>query len=150
MKFLLVTMISVFLTFLTACDPSAQGFSLPAGDPEAGKIVYTTMQCNSCHKLPGIDQLPATDESTISVNLGGKVSKTKTYGELITSVINPSHRIARRWELQNTDDAGKSSMRNYNEVMTVSELVDLVTFLKSKYELKSYPQTVYPYYVYPG
>lgn len=41
-------------------------------------------------------------------------------------------------------------MEYYNQVMTVEELIDLVTFLKSKYKFKSYSETAYPYYIYPG
>ena len=146
MKVLLMTMVGVFAIFLVGCDSDARGFSLPAGDADAGKIVYTTMQCHSCHKLPNIDQLPATDDNTISVKLGGKVSKTKTYGDLVTSVINPSHRIARRWEPQNIDAAGNSNMRNYNDVMTVNQLIDLVSFLESQYELRPYDHSRYQSY----
>jgi hypothetical protein len=137
------------MLFLFGCDSDARqarGFSLPSGNAEAGKIVYTTLQCHSCHTLPNIDQLPATDDSTISVKLGGKVSTSKTYGELVTSVINPSHRIARRYEPQNTDTAGQSKMRNYNDVMTVKQLIDLVSFLESQYELQPYEHSRYQSY----
>jgi sulfur-oxidizing protein SoxX len=146
MKLLLLTVIGVFVMFLAGCDFIARGFSLPAGDVEAGKIVYTEMQCHSCHQLPNIAQLPATDGNTISVKLGGEVSKARTYGQLVTSVINPSHRISRRWEPQNSDAAGNSSMRNYNDVMTVKQLIDVVSFLESQYELRPYDHSRYQNY----
>lgn len=151
MKLILMTILCVSMSFLLGCDSdsrSARGFSLPAGDPDAGKIFYTSMQCNSCHTLPGIDQLPATDDSNISVSLGGKVRVIKTYGQLVTSVINPSHRIAHSHASQNTDAMGQSKMRSYNDVMSVTQLIDLVSFLESQYELKPYKpsryQTFYP------
>jgi hypothetical protein len=37
-------------------------------------------------------------------------------------------------------------MRNYNDVMTVQELVDLVTFLQAEYELEPYPNMKYRHY----
>ena len=38
-------------------------------------------------------------------------------------------------------------MTNYNDVMTVTQLADLVAFLQSHYELKDYEPTPYgPYY----
>jgi sulfur-oxidizing protein SoxX len=146
MKTLFTTVLAVFVLFLSGCDSDAQsarGFSLPKGDPDAGKIVYTNMQCNSCHKLAGIDQLPETEDNKISVQLGGKVSVKKTYGQLVASVINPSHRIAHRFDPQNTDATGQSKMRNYNDVMTVKQLIDLVSFLESNYELKPYKPSRY-------
>jgi hypothetical protein len=149
MKVILLTSICVSVLLLSGCDSGAQsprGFSLPVGDTDAGKTVYTTMRCNSCHILPNIDQLSGTEDSNISVKLGGKVSIRKTYGELVTSVINPSHRIAHRYEPANTDAMGGSNMRNYNDVMTVKQLIDLVSFLESQYELKPYRPSRYQVY----
>lgn len=37
-------------------------------------------------------------------------------------------------------------MRNYNDVMTISELVDLVAFLETHYELNPYLRTEYRMY----
>lgn len=143
MKTLLMTILSASVLLLTGCDSGALGFSLPEGDAVAGKVVYTTMQCHSCHQMDGIEQLPTADDNAISVKLGGKVSTMKTYGQLVTSVINPSHRIARGYEPQNTDSEGASMMSSYNDVMTVTQLVDLVSFLESQYELLPYERTRY-------
>ena len=63
---------------------------------------------------------------------------------------NPQqHRIAASLPADEyTTEEGESLMRNYNEVMTVQQLVDLVTYLKSEYELQPYPETrYYPYYL---
>ncbi len=37
-------------------------------------------------------------------------------------------------------------MKNYNAVMTVEQLIDVVTFLQSLYELDPYPRSNYPLY----
>ena len=71
--------------------------------------------------------------------LGGSVSHVKTCGELVTSIINPSHIIARTWPRQAVETNGKSAMRAYNDVMTVEQLVNLVTFLETEYELRTPP-----------
>ena len=68
---------------------------------------------------------------------GGKVTSIKTYAELVTSVINPSHKIAKGYASSSVQRAGTSLMRNYNDVMTVTELTDLVTFLQPP--LRAYP-----------
>jgi sulfur-oxidizing protein SoxX len=147
----------IILLSLMACDQSrlsSGGFSLPEGDPENGELVFFEMNCIQCHVLEGTDfngeEERLLENGGIAVKLGGEVTRVQSYEDLVTSIINPSHRIAKGYALDVVTQEGESAMAYYNEVMTVSELVDLVTFLKSKYELKSYPQTVYPYYVYPG
>jgi hypothetical protein len=39
-------------------------------------------------------------------------------------------------------------MKVYNEVMTVAQLIDIVTFLEEHYELPPHDPSVYPEYVY--
>ncbi|MBM7457154.1 mono/diheme cytochrome c family protein [Oceanisphaera litoralis] len=126
---------------LSGCDPSAKGFSLPPGDIAQGEQVFKDMQCLSCHTMEGYER-PEGDWE-LSVALGGQVKSLKTYGELVTSVINPSHRLAKVTDMSTIQVDGKSVMPVYNNLMTVSELIDLVTFLESKYELEPYEPTVY-------
>ena len=141
------------LALLSGCDAgpkSARGFSLPDGDIDKGREVFVELQCNACHYVGDVEQLAsgdADDEDRISVMLGGRVGSVKTYGELVTSVINPSHRLIRRYpEADVTDQIGQSLMRNYNDVMTVQQLVDVVAFLQSNYVLEPYDRTAYRVY----
>ncbi|ELR64801.1 cytochrome c family protein [Photobacterium marinum] len=130
---------------LTGCEDGPRGFSLPAGDPAKGQQVFLEMQCLSCHAMEGFER-PADSEDQLSVELGGKVQSLKTYAELVTSVINPSHQIAKGYNLKDVQISGQSVMPVYNDVMTVGQLVDLITFLESKYELEPYTQTKYLMY----
>ena len=75
--------------------------------------------------------------------LGGKVTKIKTDGDLVTSIINPSHKLAQGDRPGTTLGNGRSAMRNYNGIMSVQELIDLVEFLQSEYEV-----WVPDYYIY--
>lgn len=129
---------------LSGCDRSLQSFSLPVGDVARGEQVFMNMQCLSCHTLEGYER-PA-GEHELSIGLGGKVKGLKTYGELVTSVINPSHRLAQGYDRSTIQVEGESVMPVYNDVMTVTELVDLVTFLESHYELEPYEPTPYGSY----
>ncbi|MHA6964701.1 c-type cytochrome [Zobellella denitrificans] len=129
---------------LSGCDRSTKGFSLPVGDVARGEQVFMNMQCLSCHTMAGYER-PA-GEHELSISLGGKVKSLKTYGELVTSVINPSHRLAEGYDLSTIQAEGVSVMPVYNDVMTVTELVDLVTFLESHYELEPYEPTPYGSY----
>ena len=78
---------------LGACDEdkmmSERGFRLPDGDANAGRDTFIYMQCNQCHTVKGED-LPPIPGSEPYVELGGTVTHVRTYGELVTSIVNPS------------------------------------------------------------
>ena len=134
---------------LPGCSPdptSGQGFTLPPGDVAAGERAFTRLGCNACHEVAGRNDLRDDSTAQMSVPLGGPTPRISTYGELVTSIINPSHRIAEAAGEDVTDPAGDSRMRNYNDLMTVSELADLVAFLQAQYELELPRPTAYPPY----
>ncbi len=145
---LALLMLGALMITLTACDTgpnSPRGFSLPAGDAERGKQVFLYTGCLSCHSIEGVESDIAIELET-PVKLGGKVTRIKTYGELVTSVINPSHKIAKGYKPVNVQEEGVSKMRNYNDTLTVTQLIDLVTFLETHYELVAYDPTKYQTY----
>ena len=128
---------------MSSCNQQAQGFALPKGDIERGAMIYRSFSCNSCHSISNVEWQGGADD--LNIPLGGAVSTQKTYGELVTSVINPSHKIAPSYQ-QTTTDAGLSKMENYNEVMTVQELIDLIAYLQSEYDIVPPTTEYYPYY----
>lgn len=149
MKGLLTLVFSIFTLGLSGCDTgpkSGWGFTLPDGDADRGKAVFMEMYCTDCHKVVGNSDIPHPDDAEITVNIGGKTRVVKTYGQLVTSVINPSHRLAKGYDPAMIQEQGQSKMPNYNSVMTVQQLVDLVTFLQSQYELQPYTRSHYPIY----
>ena len=128
-------------------DPkSSAGFRLPDGDPVQGREVFLYMQCNQCHTIKGTELpvIPGADPAY--VELGGRVATVKTYGDLVTSVINPSHRLAPGYAKEKVSENGESNMYTYNRHMTIQELIDLVAFLQSHYDVVP-PQ--FDYRVYP-
>ncbi len=143
----------VVLLLMVGCQPSVdspRGFSLPEGDAELGQEVFVKYQCLACHSLQGM-----TDDTVISqlenpVKLGGESSKVVTYADLVTSIINPSHRIARGYPRQSVAPEGVSTMEVYNDVMTVTELVHLVSYLQGHYKLVPHRPINYNYYYLPG
>lgn len=141
----------VLPAFIMGCNTgpkSSRGFTLPDGDAVAGQETYERMNCHACHAISGVEQLqPSEGEPEISVPLGGEVTTIKTYGQLVTSIINPSHRFARGYTPEDVQaGTGESKMTVYNDRMTVSELIDIVAFVQSKYKLRPYEPTVYPPY----
>lgn len=135
---------------LGGCDRDArmseQGFRLPDGDAKTGREVFVYMQCTQCHSIKGEDfeELPGRDPPY--VELGGTVTQVKTYGQLVTAIINPSHELARGYAEEIVSENGESNMYNYNRHMTVQELVDLVMYLQPTYDVvvPKYRYRIYP------
>ena len=46
--------------------------------------------------------------------------------------------------MEAVETEGQSKMTNYNDILTVSQLIDLVAFLEAHYELEPYDPTEYP------
>ncbi len=145
-----LTAILVSLVALGGCDRetmmSEKGFRLPDGDAQAGREAFLYMQCHQCHTIEG-EEFPAIPGMEPPyVALGGKVSKVRTYGELVTSIINPSHKLVKGYAEQVVSEDRESRMYIYNQHMTVQELVDIVMFLQPYYDVvvPDYRYTVYP------
>lgn len=138
MKRTLALLVLAVITVVAACDRdpmSERGFRLPDGDPVAGREAFLYMQCNQCHTVAGEDlpEVPFSDPPY--VQLGGPVSRVKTYGELVTAIVNPSHSLARGYAEEVVSEDGESNMYNYNGYMTVQELTDIVRFLQPHYDV---------------
>lgn len=125
---------------------SERGFSLPEGNALAGREAFIYMHCHECHSIAG-EELPALAlaEPPI-VELGGTVTRVKTYGELVTAIINPSHKLARGYPLDVITNDGESKMPVYNGYMTVQELIDIVSYLQPHYDVfvPRYQYRIYP------
>ena len=139
----------VLVLILTAgCEPAAnRGLVLPEGDAVKGQETFVRLQCNACHRVKDVEMLDNEDGKAYSVTLGGQ--RNKDYAELVTSIINPSHRIAGHFRDDGTEITGQSPMANYNDVMTVTELVNLVEFLKEQYKVERIPHHRYSIYTHP-
>lgn len=151
MKYLIFGVFSFVILAIVSCDKgpdSPRGFSLPKGDVAKGKTVFLKYECLSCHFLEGVQQPDISNTDSILVRIGRKTTKVKTYAELVTAIINPSHEFSKGYALKLIQKEGKSLMKNFNDVMTVTELVDLVVFLQPHYELMPYFPTRYKYYGY--
>ena len=148
-RFTILTLLLALVVGLSGCDNertmSERGFRLPEGNAAAGRETFLYMHCNQCHTIEG-EELPAVPGFEPFVELGGAVTRVKSYGELVTAIINPSHKIAEGYPEDLVSEDGKSKMYNYNGFMTVQELTDIVMFLQSHYDVVP-PQ--FEYRVYP-
>ena len=140
-------LLAVILLVAAGCERdmmSERGFALPEGDPQSGEDAFLYMQCHQCHTIAGME-LPEIPGYEPFVELGGPVTRVKTYGQLVTAIINPSHKIAEGYAEGVVSEDGESKMYVYNRFMTVQELIDLVMFLQPHYDLVS-PTYSYPIY----
>lgn len=111
------------------------GLVLPPGDAAVGRLVFVKMQCNHCHMATselsqGID-LPVA--ATPAPLLNADVAK-KSQAELVTSILNPSHKIERKAAV--VTEGKLSPMGDFTHALTVRQLIDLVAFLQSAGETK--------------
>lgn len=110
--------------------PVAKGFALPEGNPQAGRVVFLRLQCNHCHMVSGPQakgvSMPVT--SLPAPLLNSEVAKEDP-GYLVTSIIAPSHTLAKGTE--GAKEGKLSPMGDYTRAMSVRELIDLVAFLRS-------------------
>jgi sulfur-oxidizing protein SoxX len=128
------------LLVIPSCQAPVNGFVLPPGDAIRGKQLFSNLHCNDCHSVG--EKVPwagSKDPSTPHVPLGGAVTKNKTYHELVTSIVHPSHKIAsiyEDWEdIRIPGNRSKMEVYSYNRIMTVEELIDLVAFLQEEYKM---------------
>ena len=136
------------LLVVTGCDSGgrAQGnIHLPEGDPEKGKAHFVSFGCINCHTIVGAE-LPESDGPLRIVLGSGSASRVQSYGDLVTSIVNPSHKLASRYRSNEVSEDGESLMTVYNDVMTVSQLTDLVAFLQQYYQRATRPGYQYRRY----
>lgn len=104
MKKCFACLVVLLLGALASCGPpekSASGFRLPDGNIEKGQKAFLDLKCNACHRVTGLDLEAPVASPPVPIPLGGAVPSPKTDGELVTSIINPSHKIHRgysRWK----------------------------------------------------
>jgi hypothetical protein len=133
--------LALLLSSCAAPERSGSGFRLPEGDVKAGQAAFLELQCNACHKVKGLDLPGPVADPPVPVALGGTVDYQPTDGRFLTSIINPSHKLARGYPKQQVESGGISRMADYSDVMTVRQMIDLVAFLHSRYEFV--PPTVH-------
>jgi L-cysteine S-thiosulfotransferase len=104
--------------------PQNWRFALPKGDPAKGRKVFEKFQCYFCHEVRGENFPFAGVDYGPELSQMGRMHPLEYFAE---SVTNPS-----AWESkQDRGPDGKSKMPEYNDRMTVQELIDLSAYLAS-------------------
>ena len=129
-----------FATLVAGCAYTPTfGFPVDQGDVNAGRQAFIDHRCHQCHTVSGVTLPPLAGAPPPILELGGPTAVVKSYAELATSIINPNHVISERYREQLLLDATvplESPMPMPNlDTMTVRQLIDLVAFLDSRYQL---------------
>lgn len=133
------------LLALSACSTfpdAAAGFHFPIekGDIAHGRDAFVRLGCPQCHTVAGVELADYRGQRFITMPLGGELYFAKTYGDLVTSIINPDHVISEVYlnQLPPEQRRRANTTPMYTELdMKVTELVDIVAFLNSRYSLLS-------------
>ena len=148
--FRLVLMAS-FASLLSGCNVGGEWqneIHLPAGDAARGEELFASVGCVSCHAVGDAAFEGSAVAEGVRVRLGSQTGRRMSYGQLVTSVVNPSHRLAPQYFSENITQEGESLMANYNDALTVTQLTDIVAFLETHYEDVLRPGFQYPSYEY--
>jgi hypothetical protein len=113
-------------------------FPIQDGDITRGREAFLQLGCPQCHVVSGVELPEYKGTRFISMPLGGELVFAKTYADIVTSIINPNHVISDRY--LNLLPAAQRSRANtspmyMNPNMKVTELIDIVAFLNSRYSL---------------
>ena len=109
--------------------PRGWKFTLPAGDPKAGREVFAKLECNKCHEIkPDFPrgERAAGDVGPELTGMGGH-HPAEYFAQ---SIIDPNAVIVAGPGFVGAD--GRSVMPDYRDSLTFTELVDLVAYLKSQ------------------
>lgn len=129
------------VAMLAAGCANTTGFRFPVqdGDIANGRQAFVDHRCHQCHTVAGVDLPSLAGESTVQLRLGGETTAVKSYRDLVGSIINPNHVISERYREQLRLDAEVPLVSPMPIVpidnMTVRQLIDIVTFLDSRYVL---------------
>ncbi|MGI9205298.1 MAG: hypothetical protein ACR2Q3_14880 [Woeseiaceae bacterium] len=120
-------------------------FPVEWGSITEGQATFVDLGCHQCHTVSGVDLVPYPDDSSVTLEIGGTILNAKTYAELVTSIINPNHVVSDEYlrTLPREMRGRAATIMPFNDQMTVTQLIDLVTFLNSRYVLMDGYSEVY-------
>jgi hypothetical protein len=108
--------------------PRGWKFTLPAGNPKAGREVFAKLECYKCHEVkPDFPrgERGAGDVGPELTGMGGH-HPAEYFAQ---SIVDPNAVILAGTGFVGAD--GRSVMPDYRDSLTFTELVDLVAYLKS-------------------
>ena len=108
--------------------PRGWKFTLPGGDPKAGREVFARLECNKCHEVKPDFPRGERGAGDVGPDLTGMGDRHPAE-YFAQSIIDPNAVIVAGTGFVGAD--GRSVMPDYRDSLTFTELVDLVAYLKS-------------------
>lgn len=109
---------------------------LPVGKPEVGQSLFVEKGCYHCHsagttKLPDVDLAPR-----LVIELGGDLHAKWTRDDYARAIMDPNHLVSEDYRiammrLGDNFKAENSPMPDFGDLLRVSDLIHLATFLDS-------------------
>jgi len=110
--------------------PRGWRFTIPSGDPAAGRWVFVELECFKCHTVKGeiFSAAPAKPADEVGPGLSG-MGEHHPPEYFAESILDPNKILVEGPGYIGPD--GKSRMPEYLESMTLREWVDLVAYVSS-------------------
>jgi len=133
----IITVLAAAVLVAGCAGYSSFGFPLERGDIDGGRQAFIDHGCHQCHSIAGVRLPELAGAAPPILELGGETTVVLSFAGLVTSIINPNHVISERYREQlrlNAVVPLESPMpMPHIDTMTVRQLIDLVTFLESRY-----------------
>jgi sulfur-oxidizing protein SoxX len=136
MKSALLIVLGALGVVTASCDrgiKSTRSFTFPTGDAARGQAAFVALKCTACHTVVGVTLPKTTAPADQTLALGGQVAHLRTYGDLLTAIVHPNAGLSDKLPMAQWRKMEKTPMRPVNDVMTVQQMIDLVTFLQPRY-----------------
>ena len=106
--------------------------TLPAGDVTAGRQAFMDLRCTTCHAVPSQPDFPAPVSASPGPPIDARLA-SRDVSYLMTAIMSPSHAISTntRAEVRARLEGTLSPMGDFSHVMTVRQLIDLHTYVRS-------------------
>lgn len=107
--------------------PRGWKFTLPSGDAKTGRAIFAKLECDKCHEVkPDFPRRGGAGDVGPELTGMGAHHPAEYFAQ---SIVDPNAVILAGPGYVGPD--GRSIMPDYRDSLTVAELVDLVTYLKS-------------------
>lgn len=110
---------------------------VPKGDPAKGRTLFENKQCYRCHTVEGQRFPDAEVEGIEFVHLGGTNNTGWDRDLYASQIMDPQHLISPDHQkamliIGDRLGAENSPMPDFNDALTVGEMIDLATYLEER------------------
>lgn len=106
---------------------------LPKGDVQAGRKAFQDLKCHVCHTVAGESRFAPPIAELRGPNLNALLQLQET-SDIAAAIIAPSHSLSIRTSeavKAQLSKQGASPMGDFSRAMTVRQLADLLSYLRS-------------------